>query len=264
MTPDTGSDAAPEPGSDAHSRVGELVARLSAGEDLDRRSRGRLLRRLAVALAVTVKSAGAAGLATGGWLVDVIVDTVPRIPVRDLATLRSQHGGLSGEALADALVAAAAKASGAVGAAGGALAAVEYAAPPTLLSAPVQLAAETLAVVAIEAKLIAELHEVYGVPVAGSPSQRGLVYLSSWAGRRGVDPRNPATFPGVLRGTARRELRYRLVRRLARNASTLGPLLTGAAAGAALNRRETRKLGAAIRDDLRRHRHRRPAPPRRS
>ena len=33
---------------------------------------------------------------------------------------------------------------------------------------------------------------------------------------------------------------------------SLGPLLTGAAAGAMLNRRETRRLGAEVRSDLRR------------
>ncbi len=33
---------------------------------------------------------------------------------------------------------------------------------------------------------------------------------------------------------------------------SLGPLLTGAAAGAMLNRRETRRLGADVRSDLRR------------
>jgi hypothetical protein len=55
----------------------------------------------------------------------------------------------------------------------------------------------------------------------------------------------------VITGAARHQLRQRTVRRFARTASTMGPLLTGAVAGAALNRRETARLGAAIRDDLR-------------
>ena len=58
---------------------------------------------------------------------------------------------------------------------------MEFAAPPTLLTAPVQLAAETLLVAAIEIKLLAELHEVYGVP-ADRPAARPSDGL-----RRGLD-----------------------------------------------------------------------------
>jgi hypothetical protein len=50
----------------------------------------------------------------------------------------------------------------------------------------------------------------------------------------------------------RRRLERRLVARAGRSATSLGPLLTGAAAGALLNRRETRKLGREIQGDLRR------------
>ena len=54
-----------------------------------------------------------------------------------------------------------------------------------------------------------------------------------------------------MRGSgARQQLRARLVRRLGRNVSTLAPFLAGAVAGAELNRRETRKLGDALRTDL--------------
>ena len=56
----------------------------------------------------------------------------------------------------------AARTTAAIGAAAGALSAVELAAPPTLLAAPVQVAAGTLAVVAVELKLLAELHVTYG------------------------------------------------------------------------------------------------------
>jgi len=49
-----------------------------------------------------------------------------------------------------------------------------------------------------------------------------------------------------------RRLRRRLYRRLGRSAFSLGPLFTGALAGAALNGRETRRLGQEIRADLRR------------
>jgi hypothetical protein len=49
-----------------------------------------------------------------------------------------------------------------------------------------------------------------------------------------------------------RLLRRRLVARAGRSAFSLGPMLTGAAAGALFNRRETRKLGRDIQRDLRR------------
>ena len=50
----------------------------------------------------------------------------------------------------------------------------------------------------------------------------------------------------------RRRLQRRLIARAGRSAASLGPLLTGAAAGALLNRHETRRLGQDVRDDLRR------------
>jgi hypothetical protein len=49
-----------------------------------------------------------------------------------------------------------------------------------------------------------------------------------------------------------RLLRRRLVSRASRSVFSLAPLLTGAAAGALFNRRETRKLGREIQRDLRR------------
>jgi hypothetical protein len=48
-----------------------------------------------------------------------------------------------------------------------------------------------------------------------------------------------------------RQLTRRLAARVRRSAFSLSPLLTGALAGALLNRRETRRLGRQIRDDLR-------------
>src|SRR5690606_5293134 len=79
-----------------------------------------------------------------GFMVNVLEGVAPRLRVRDLEALRQHHHGLTGEALADSLVANASRASAVVGAAGGALAAVEYTAPPTLLSAPIQVVAETI------------------------------------------------------------------------------------------------------------------------
>ena len=56
-----------------------------------------------------------------------------------------------------------------------------------------EIAFETLALVGIELKLVAELHEVYGMRAPGSTSERMLAYVAAWAHRRGV-----ALAPGGL------------------------------------------------------------------
>ena len=231
--------------------VGEVVGRLSEG-GLDRGERGRLLRQLTRLLAGGAREAGARAALTGRWLADVVADVAPHVPVRDLATLRAHHDGLAGDALAEALVRTAALSTAGVGAAGGALAAVQHAAPPTLLAAPVQLAAETVAVVAVELKLVAELHVVYGRAPVGPRASVAAAYLSSWAARRGLDPAaGVAGLSAVLGVAARQQVRRRVARRAVRNASTLAPFLAGAVAGAELNRRVTRSLGDALVRQLR-------------
>lgn len=229
----------------------ELVARLSRDEPMDTRARAGLLGRLAAVLARSLGSAGVGAFATGRWLVDVVLEVAPQVPVRSRETLRDQYPGRSEDDVATALLSAATKATAAVGAAGGALAAVEFVAPPTLLGAPVQLAAETVAVVAIELKLVAELHEVYGHAQPGTPAERAMAYTAAWAARRGIDPLAGGGLAGVLGGAARRQLRSRLLRRAGRNATTFAPFLAGAVAGAELNRRDTRNLGEKMIADLR-------------
>jgi hypothetical protein len=227
-----------------HKRTGDdvsgVVARLTSDEPLDRRTRAGLVGRLAVLLAASGKKLG-----------DVVVDLAPHIPVRDRATLRGHHHDMDDDRIAAALVANASRASAAVGAAGGMLSTIEMAAPPTLLSAPVQIAAETLVVVAIEMKLVAELHELFDRAPVGTPAVRGAAYLGAWVRRRGLDPfAGGSRWTGVIGGAARRELRARLMRRAGRNVTTMMPFLAGAVAGAELNRRETRKLGERILADF--------------
>jgi hypothetical protein len=221
----------------ANDSVADLVVRVAGSVGDERR---RLLARLGRAIARS-------GRIGGKWLADTVLDLAPRIPVRDLATMQAHHPGLGREELADALVAAAAKSTAGIGAAGGALAAIEFAAPPTLLGAPLQVVAETLAVVAVELKLVAELHAVYGVPVGGTPRQRGTAYALAWAQRRGADGLSIA---GLGRA-ARKQLQNRLLRRVGRSSFTMAPLMAGAAAGAILNSRETNRIGRRLRDDLR-------------
>ena len=231
--------------------VGELLGQLS-DDALDRRERGRLLARLTGLLASGARAAGARAAVSGRWLSDVVTDLAPHVPVRDLPTLRAHHGGLSRDALAESLVRTASMATAGVGATGGALAAAQHAAPPALLAAPLQLAAETVAVVAVELKLVAELHVVYGRAPLGTPPQVATAYLSAWVSKRGLDLEEGIPTLGAVLGTAARaQLRNRLVRRFGRNLSTLAPFLAGAVAGAELNRRETRALGGGLVEDLR-------------
>jgi hypothetical protein len=231
--------------------VAEVVGRLS-DRDLDAGERTRLLARLTRLLSGGLRAAGARASLSGRWLAELVTDVVPHLPVRDLETLQQHHGGLTGDALAESLVRSAVRATAGVGAAGGALASVQHAAPPSLLLAPVQLTAETLAVVAVEIKLVAELHVVHGRTPIGTPAEVAGAYVGAWVERRGVEGSAGAPLLGaVLGAAARHQLRRRLTARLARNAVTLAPLLTGALAGAELNRRETRLLGDRVVAELR-------------
>jgi hypothetical protein len=230
-------------GRDLSGQVAELVGDLS-----ETRSPARI-RRLTTATARAVGRSGQVtwrrAHAAGRWLADQVIAMAPRLPVRDQATLRRQFPDSSPEELADALIRSSSRAAAGVGAAVGAAAAL-----PVLPAIPVEIVTETLALVGIELKLIAELHEVYGMRPSGSAAERMTAYVGAWAHRRGV-----ALAPGglilAMGSPLRRRLQRRLLARAGRSATSLGPLLTGALAGAALNRRETRRLGRDVRDDLR-------------
>ncbi len=184
-----------------------------------------------------------AGLA---HLADRIIEIAPRIPVRDLRTLRRQFPGLGPEQLADKLVTGAANATSTVGAGVGAAAMLPV--PPAM---PTELAAEITGVAAIELKLIAELHEVYGLRPPGNLKDRSTAYLRAWSGERGIDPLKPSSVNAALGGQMKRELRQQIMKRLVRDLPMLVPFLVGAVVGAAMNRRDTKKLAARIRTDLR-------------
>lgn len=245
------SPAASAEEKDPNEEVGELVGRLVQPDELEGGERRRLLGRLTKALADGGRKAGASGTGRGRWLADVFLSIAPRIPIRDLATLSEHHHGLTGEQLADDLVRTAQKATMTVGAIGGALAAAEFAAPPLLLSAPAQLVAETIVVAAVEVKLLAELHAVYGIDVPGTGTQRAVAFAAAWSKQRGIDPLAPASVTLALGAATKTALRNRLMRTLGRHLTTLGPFLTGAVAGGMLNRAATKKLGDAVRADLR-------------
>ena len=182
-------------------------------------------------------------------LSDRLLDAAPRIPVRDLATLRAQHpAAADAEQLANRLTAGAVRASASVGAGIGAAAMM-----PTPLAIPVEIAAETLAVAAIEIKLIAELHEAYGVPAVGGVTDRASAYVSAWTNRRGIDFSRPVSMAALrLSGELKQQLRRRITRSTLRKVPSLTPLLMGAGIGATINSRDTRRLARDIRADLRR------------
>jgi hypothetical protein len=187
------------------------------------------------------------GVSSGGrWLSSQVLAMAPRLPVRDLATLRTQYPNRTPDEIADALIEGASRASATVGVAVGA-----WAVLPFVPAAGVEIATETLSVVGIEIKLVAELHEVYGMRAPGGAIERMTSYVGAWAQRRGV-----GLAPGGLVLAAgspiARQLQRRLAARAGRSAFSLAPLLTGAVAGGLINRRETRKLGRLVRDDLRR------------
>ncbi|MFG2358264.1 hypothetical protein [Streptomyces sp. NPDC048521] len=184
-----------------------------------------------------------AGLA---YLTDRIIEIAPRIPVRDLATLRRQFPGFGPEELADKLVAGAAAGTSTVGAGIGAAAMLPV--PPAM---PTELAAEITGVAVVELKLIAELHEVYGARPPGNLKVRSTAYLSSWSGERGIDVMKPSTYDTALGGRMKRQLRQQIMKRMVRDLPNLMPFMVGAAVGAAMNRRDTRRLAARIRADLR-------------
>jgi hypothetical protein len=246
----------PSPGPEG---LGELLAELAGSSDGGQPGspaapRLALLRQIGVAAMASARRAGVAAVASGRWFADTLLEVAPHVPVRDLETLRRHHRGLEGEALADALTHNATLASAAVGAGGGAAAAVSWTTPVSLATIPLQLAVETLAVAAIEIKLVAELHEVYALPVHGTGTQRGLAFAAAWANRRGVNPLDPKAAASVVSKATRARVQRRLIARTGRSVGTATPFLLGAAYGAWFNRRTTADLADQLRVDLRRRR----------
>ncbi|MEU6420450.1 hypothetical protein [Streptomyces spiralis] len=216
------------------------------GAPVSRRRAAAIRSRAREAARTGVRKSGSRARAALGHLADRIIDIAPRVPVRDLATLRRQFPGLGPEQLADRLVAGAANGTSTIGAGIGAAAMLPV--PPAM---PTELATEITGVAAVELKLIAELHEVYGVRPPGNLKVRSTAYLSSWSGERGIDAMKPSTIDMALGGHMKRQLRQQIMKRMVRDLPNLMPFLVGAAVGAVINRRDTKKLAARVRADLR-------------
>jgi hypothetical protein len=240
-------------GTERDSQVGRELARVSAA-GTDAKGFAVLMR----ALAASARSAGAAAVTSGRWLVDIAIDLAGHLPVRSRSVLDAEFPGLNADQIADELTAQAAKATAAVGAVAGGLAAAEWFAPPTWFAAPFELVTETLAVAAIEMRLIGELHAVYGRPIPSEKAARAGALAHAWANGSAVPaeysesgPTPSALWAAAGKKQMQRTLRSRLAKRAGRNAASFLPFLVGAAAGAKLNQSATSKLSNAVQRALR-------------
>lgn len=202
-------------------------------------------------LAGAARVGGRGAVVGGAFLAELLTTTATRLPLRDKATLIEHHPGCDTEQIADSLVAAASRVSGAIGGAAGGLAAAQWLATPSLIAIPVELAAETLLVAAVELKLVAELHEIYDARPPGEVGERATAYLGSWTAQRGLrgDPET-AGLSSRLAAAGTVALRKRITGRLARNVGSFLPFLAGAVIGAGNNSSGTRKLSRRLRADL--------------
>jgi hypothetical protein len=222
------------------------------GTGLARRGPGagrRLAGRGSRVAAQAPRAAGHGVLSGVRWLASEVLALAPRLPVRDQDKLRAQFPGKTPDEVAEALIEGASRASAAVGATVGV-----WAVLPIAPAFPAEIVTETLTLVGIEVKLIAELHEVYGMRPPGDLASRMTAYVGAWSHRRGVSL-SPGGVVLAIGSPLGRQLQRRIAARAGRSAVSLGPLLTGAAAGAVLNRRETRRVGQQVRDDLRKRSH---------
>lgn len=209
-------------------------------------------RDLLSALTRSARTAGRQAVVSGRWLADTVVDLAPRMPVRDAETLSRHHGDLTGAALARSMIRSSGRVSAAIGAAAGGLIAVQELSIVGLVAVPFELAAETVLVVLVELKLVAELHHVAGRPLQGTAKQRAAAAVRSWLSGRGITAMAVAS-PGRtdLMGRAMRtRLTEALRRRFTRNLTTLAPMMAGAALAGWLNRRATLAVGRNLASDL--------------
>jgi uncharacterized protein (DUF697 family) len=204
----------------------------------------------------SAKEAGVKSVASGRWLADILIQTGGHLPVRDLATLRLHHDGKEGQELAEAMIRNASRTSAAVGAATGALVTASQLAVAGWATLPIELLAETLIVVAIELKLVAELHTVTGRPFEGTVSERATAAAQVWSESSGARPgtRGKLGNLGLAAREAHRQLmgavQRRVLRRAGRNLWSFVPFMIGAAVAAELNRRATLSVGRRVARNL--------------
>jgi len=231
----SGSGSGSGPGRGAASVLGDLVGTLGQAARSARPGPGGGTRR-------------AAG---GDRLGDLLAAAAPRLPVRDRERLRRAHPGATDDEIAEALAARAARLTGAVGAATGGLAAAQRFLPSALIAVPVELAAQTLLVGAVEVVLVGELHELAGRSVAGDQRARVAGYVSSWQARRAAGGAGTRGLAAVLGAAGASALRRQANRRLARGRSATAPMVLGASLTARANSKETVALARELWAELR-------------
>ncbi len=250
---DRGADTAPE----APPSTDDLGRSLAAiGGSTERPSRGDVAKLLGE-VGRSARAAGAKAVMSGRWLTDVVQSAAGHVPARDLATLQAHHRGLTGPLLADALIRHASLTTAAIGATTGALATGAELTPATWTVLPASLLAETSLVVAVELKLVAELHAVAGRPLTGRPAtETGIALARAWSASRGIKAMDLlGTGAADLIGRQGRnqltvQLRRRLAARTGRSLGSFVPFMIGAGAGAALNRGATLAVGKKVAESL--------------
>lgn len=251
VVPDPELASVPPMSEESAKKIADLVGDLG-DISVSKSDKSKKMLELSTLVAARAKQLGDNAVGRGRILSELLIDALPHIPIRDQATLVEHYGGLTGEALADALVANTKRTTTLIGVAGGAVAAAEWAAMPLLFAIPLQVVVETLAVALVEVKLVGELHAAYGIPVNGTSTQQAMSFAGSWSNKRGVDPLRPWTIPNVLGIAGRQTLGKRMIARFARNLGTVIPFFVGAGIGAVVNRGETEKMARELRVDLRR------------
>ena len=193
----TSAAATARKGADTAARRSAVTARKGAGSAARRSA--VTARKGAGSARRGADSAGRGVTAGLNWLSAQVLAMGPRLRIRDRATLRAQFPGQSDDEIAQLLIERAARAASAVGGATGA-----WAALPVLPAFPAEVAAETLAVVGIEVKLVAELHEIYGLAAPGSAAPAGacLPRVVGGSPRRVPGGRGPAAHRRVTAGQA--------------------------------------------------------------
>lgn len=185
---------------------------------------------------------------------DIARSIAPRLPIRDRPTLVRHLRTDDSERMADVLVRNASSATAVAGTVGGVFVLPARSGPALIAAIPIRVAAETLVVAMIELKLIGELHEVYGLPLAGTSSQRGTTALKLWASHRGIHISDAGGLVATLSQMARTPTTRRAAAAMSGKAMGRKGLRLGAGvAGAVDNRRSTVMLGDRVRAELRRH-----------
>ena len=240
------------PDQQERNRLADMLGRAAAGQ-INKEVVGGIASVLRRSLKVSRRGV----TVSGHGLADLLVFTAPRIPIRSRAQLEEQFAGMNGAALAGHLIRNASRSSGMVGGATGALASAQALAMPFWVLLPAEILTETLLIAVVEMRMVAELHEVYGYPIVGDSSTRGVAILAAWSERRGVPVERLSSPEGLAqalgrntRGQIMHVVKRRIMVRAARNITTLAPLFVGAVAAAEINRRATRDLGDSVVRDL--------------